>query len=366
MKLSSRDAPAFFANPDKSAAGLLIHGADAMRVALRRQEVIKALIGENGDGEMRLTRIAAAELRKDAALLLDAVKAQGFFPGPRVVFIEDAGDGLAETVGVAIEDWSDGDAQLVVTAGQLAARSRMRKLFEGHRKTYAAGIYDDPPSRAEIEAALAGAGLSDISTDAMAALTDLARTLDPGDFRQTIEKIALYKIGDTTPLTPEEVALSAPRSVEAAMDDVLNIAADGKAHEIGPVLRRLEAQGATPVGLCIGATRHFRTLHSVAADPAARVPALANFARPYLALGGTAYNGKPPPGVCTSLKRPWRFCSTPISRFDRQPKCRKWRSWNARCCGWPGWGAGKNRKFVASGQIDAGHPDTSPGDAYPR
>ena len=63
------------------------------------------------------------------------------------------------------------------------------------------------------------------------------------------------------------MALSAPLSVEAGMDDVLNIAAEGKAHEIGPILRRLEAQGINAVGLCIGATRHFRTLHIVASDP---------------------------------------------------------------------------------------------------
>lgn len=267
MKLSARDAPGYFAKPDKSATGLLIYGQDAMRVALRRQEVIKALIGPDGEEEMRLTRIPAADLRKDGALLLDAVKAQGFFPGLRVAFVEGAGDGLTDTIKAALSDWADGDAQIIATAGSLNARSKLRKAFEDHPKAYATGIYDDPPSRAEIEAALTSAGLTNISTDAMTALTELSRTIDPGDFRQTLEKVALYKLSDDTPLTPDEVALSAPLSVEAGMDDVLNIAAEGKAHEIGPVLRRLEAQGINAVGLCIGATRHFRTLHIVASDP---------------------------------------------------------------------------------------------------
>jgi len=66
---------------------------------------------------------------------------------------------------------------------------------------------------------------------------------------------------------PVSVVTPAPNSIEAGLDDVLNIAADGLAHEVGPVLRRLEAQGVGPVGLCIGATRHFRTLHAVASDP---------------------------------------------------------------------------------------------------
>ncbi|MEO1536850.1 MAG: DNA polymerase III subunit delta [Pseudomonadota bacterium] len=267
MKLSAREAPGYFSKPDSTATGLLIYGADAMRVALRRQEVIKALIGEAGEDEMRLSRIAAGDLRKDPALLLDAIKAQGFFPGPRVAFVEDAGDGLSATIGTALAEWQDGDAQIIVTAGQLAAKSKLRKLFEDHRSAYATGIYDDPPSRDEIEATLHTAGLANVSLDAMAALTELARTLSPGDFRQTLEKIALYKLNDPAPLTPEDVALSAPASIEAGIDDALNIAAEGKAHELGPVLRRLEAQGVGPVGLCIGATRHFKILHTVASDP---------------------------------------------------------------------------------------------------
>ena len=199
--------------------------------------------------------------------MLDAVKAQGFFPGPRVAFVEDAGDGLSDTISAALSDWAEGDAQIVVTAGGLTARSKLRKAFEDHRNAYATGIYDDPPSRAEIEASLAAAGLANVSTDAMAALTELSRSIGPGDFRQTLEKIALFKLDDTTPLTPDEVALSAPSSIEAGIDDVIGIAADGRAHDIGPVLRRLEAQGVGAVGLCIGATRHFRMLHSVASDP---------------------------------------------------------------------------------------------------
>lgn len=267
MKLSTRNAPAYFAKPDETSAGLLIYGADAMRVALRRQEVIKALLGPGGEDEMRLTRIPAAELRKDTALLADAVKARSFFPGLHVAYVEDAGDGLADTIAAALAGWSEGDAQIIVTAGSLPARSKLRGIFENHENAYATGIYDDPPSRAETEAALKAVGLTNISADAMSSLTELSRVLDPGEFRQTLEKIALYKSGDETPLAPDEVALSGPSSVEAGIDDVLNVATDGKTHEVGPVLRRLEAQGTTPVSLCIGATRHFRRLHQVAADP---------------------------------------------------------------------------------------------------
>ncbi len=267
MKLSPREAAGYFAKPDPKRTGLLIYGGDAMRVALKRQQVILALIGKTGEEEMRLARIPASDLRSDPACLIDAMTAQGFFPGPRVAFVEDAADGLTKFIKPALESWREGDAQIIVTAKQLNARSSLRKLFEGHNNSYAVGIYDDPPSKAEIESDLAKGGLTNIQPDAMEALVSLSRDIGPGDFRQVIEKISLYKLNDTTPLTPEDVTANAPTSTEAALDDVLNIVAEARSGEIGPVMRKLESQGVQPVGLCIGATRHFRTLYAAANNP---------------------------------------------------------------------------------------------------
>ena len=72
MNLKGQQAAKYCAAPDPKKAGLLIFGADAMRVALKRQEAILALVGPQGEAEMRLTRLPAAELRKDGAALSDA------------------------------------------------------------------------------------------------------------------------------------------------------------------------------------------------------------------------------------------------------------------------------------------------------
>ena len=267
MKLSAREATGYFAKPDASKTGLLIYGPDAMRIALKRQQVIAALIGPSGEEEMRLSRIPAADLRKDPAALIDAMTAQSFFPGPRVAFVEDAGDGLAKTIAPALEDWREGDAQIIVTAGQLNARSALRKLFESHNNAFAVGIYDDPPSRAEIEAELARAKIALPDRDVMDDLTALSKALDPGDFRQTLEKLALYKLNDPVPLSSEDIANCAPTSTEAGLDDVINIVAEARSGEIGPIMRKLQAQGVQPVALCIAALRHFKTLYAAASDP---------------------------------------------------------------------------------------------------
>lgn len=267
MKLTARDARGFFSKPDPTRAGLLIYGPDAMRIAMRRQEVIAALVGPEGEEEMRLTRIPASDLRKDKAMLMDAMTAQGFFPGQRVAFVEDANDTVFASIEASVKEWRQGDAFIVVTAGQLKPTSKIRKLFENHNNAYAAAIYADPPGRDEIEETLQKAGIRDISNDAMSDLLDLGRMLDPGDFRQTVEKLSLYKHGDATPVTPEDVENCAPMTSEAGIDDALDIVAEGRFGEVGPILSKLTGQGVQPVRLCIGANMHFRKLYAAAADP---------------------------------------------------------------------------------------------------
>lgn len=267
MKLSAREADGYFARPDADKTGLLIYGGDAMRVALKRQQVLAALLGPNADEEMRLTRMAGGDLRSDPAQLVDAIKAVGFFPGARAVFVEEATDTAAPAILAALEDWAPGDAQIIVTAGQLKPTSKMRKAFEGHRNAFAVGIYDDPPSRSEIERILGESGMKSVPSDSMSALTDIANDIGPGDFGRMIEKLALYKYQDGGTLTLEDIEAVAPQSTEAALDDVLNVVAEGRSGEIGPLIRRLLAQGTAAVTLCIGATRHFRTLYTCASDP---------------------------------------------------------------------------------------------------
>ncbi|MBR2655253.1 DNA polymerase III subunit delta [Yoonia sp.] len=267
MKLAGDAAAGYLRKPDTAHAGLLIFGTDPMRVATKRQQAIAALIGPQGEEEMRLTRISAADLRKDPALLDDAIKAQGFFPGHRVAFVEDATDGLSKLVDAVLAGWRQGDAQLVVTAGLLTAKSPLRKVFESHSNAVAIGIYDDPPSMSDIARALTDAGLTQPGRDVMDALFALANTLEPGDFRQTVEKVGLYKQGDDDPLSIADITANAPQSAEVDVDDVLDVVTAGQVDQLGPVLRGLYAQGVTPVTLCIGAMRHFRRLHVVASDP---------------------------------------------------------------------------------------------------
>jgi DNA polymerase-3 subunit delta len=267
MKLIGDKANNYFTNPETSHTAILIYGADAMRVALRRQELLKALIGDNAEEEMRLTRILGSDLRSDPALLLDGLKASGFFPGLRVVFVEGATDTNTAVIDAAMQDWQIGDAILVLTSNQLNARSKLRKVIENNSNSVAIGIYNDPLTEKEIISIASKHSLINFSDDAKKDLITLGRSLDPGDFQQTCEKLSLYKYKDDSIITSTDINLCAPVTNEAVLDEAIHIIADARSDEVGPMLRRLFGQGINPTTLCIAATRHFRNLHSAASHP---------------------------------------------------------------------------------------------------
>ena len=107
----------------------------------------------------------------------------------------------------------------------------------------------------------------------------LGRSLDPGDFQQTLEKLSLYKYKDDTVITSNDIQSCAPVTIDAALDEAINIIADARSDEVGPILNRLFGQGMNPTTLCIAATRHFRNLHLAASHPSGPDVALSR-ARP--------------------------------------------------------------------------------------
>jgi DNA polymerase-3 subunit delta len=259
MKLTSRDLISFFDSPPKGVAGVLIYGNDHMRVANKRQELIFSLLGPKADEEMRLARISRENLKKTPEQAIDLCKAQGFFPGQRALLIEEANETITDIIIKVFDVWKDGDATLIVTAGSLKPASNLRKFFEQQQNTFSAPIYDSPMTRAEIENMISKAGLKNITQDSFKHLSQIALQLEPGDFKQTIEKL--------TPLTYNDISECIPISNEAQIEEVLTVVLSGNHSKISQIVNRLRSQGVLPVTLVIAATRHFKILFSIATNP---------------------------------------------------------------------------------------------------
>ncbi|MFK7941719.1 MAG: DNA polymerase III subunit delta [Paracoccaceae bacterium] len=260
MKLSGRQALGFCAKPAAEITGVLIHGADAGQVMAARQTLVKSVLGEPVD-DLRLTRIEAAEARKNAAAVGDAIRARGFFPGRRLVLIEGATDGAAKPLAAALDGVVMDDALLVATADALAARSALRKLFENSNALMCLQLFVDGMDRADIAPALEKRGLSaGISDDAVDVLAQAAQSMDHGSAQQMLDMVAVFGLDQTQPLEAESVGKLVPAGLGGDTDAFVSVVAGGSPERIGPLLRRLSAEGAAPVTVLIRLQQHFRQL----------------------------------------------------------------------------------------------------------
>ena len=276
MKLSPKDLPRLIEKPDPSKAAILFYGSDTMRVALKRQEYLENLLGPNAEREMRLTRLTSHELFKDHTAVFDAIKSIGFFPGQRAVLIENSSEKATKIILACIEAWKKPDAQIVITSGQLKPTSGLRKSFENSKNTLAVPIYDNPLTEIEIKTELTLAGLEINDPNIMTSLHILSNELEPGDFRNTLEKIYLYKLNDQSQLTPQDILACSPISAEASLEDIIYTVSVGAANKISQILNRLEAQGVQPVALCLSFQRHFKLLLRLKSHEGSPTEAISN------------------------------------------------------------------------------------------
>ena len=282
MKLNPRNVSNYCGKPDPSKAGLLIYGADSLRVASLLEKTTLALVGPSGKDEFRLLRLAADEVQRDGGELAAAVKSQSFFPGQRAVVVENAADGIVKAVEWAFKERAEGDAPIIVTAGMLRPASKLRKLFEGHKNAYCAPVYADQISSFEIKEAVKNAGLKRVSPSAMSDIEALGKSMSPQALRLFLDKIALYKLSDDSEVAPDDVEACASDGGEMQLDDLMNAVADGHPEKVCAAIRRLCSQGYAPISICIIAQRMFRNIFLVASDPSGPEVGIARIRPPVL------------------------------------------------------------------------------------
>lgn len=262
MKLSGPAAARFCAAPDTGMIGALLHGPDSGLIALRRADLVARLT--EGD-DMRLTRLDAAEVRRDPVAIDTALRARAFFPGRRVVLIPGAKDALAKPLGDILAGVTPEDAFLVIEAEALVGKSALRRLFEGDKRLAALGLYPQPSGAAELGEWLLAAGLRHgLAEDAMGEVVAAAQELDAGTLDQLVKTIAVFGLDKDRPLDAREIAALLPRTSDSGLDPLIDAVADGRVGEVGPMIGRVWAAGMTPTGVLIAVGRHFRRLLSVA------------------------------------------------------------------------------------------------------
>jgi DNA polymerase-3 subunit delta len=208
--------------------------------------------------------VSGAQLRDDPARLHDEASAMCFTGGRRFVWLRDATD---RDAGI-IEDYLTrpaSDALVVVEAGELGPRSKLRQLFEKAANGAAIACYPDSREavRAVVAAMLGEANLS----AAPEALAYLCENLGADRLltRREVEKLIAYVGPDQHQVELADCVAAVGDSAAWAFNDVIDALGDGDARQLDRALERNLSAGEHPVALLRAAQRHLQKLLSMTA-----------------------------------------------------------------------------------------------------
>lgn len=259
MKLPPARLSAFLAKPDAAMRAALFFGPDAGLVRERADRLAAAIAPDLKDA-FRVADFAAAALAGDPARLHDEAASLSLTGGRRLVRVRDAGDGAGVLFQRFLADPPPGDSFVVVEAGELAARSSLRRAFESAGNAAAVACYsDDRRALEELAREVLGARGISVSGEALAYLAGHLggdRLLS----RRELEKLALY-VGDNGKVTLAEAEEAVGDSAQLGLDDVVFAAAEGDAPALERALARAFQEGEMPVSVLRALMRHFQRLH---------------------------------------------------------------------------------------------------------
>jgi DNA polymerase-3 subunit delta len=193
--------------------------------------------------------VAAGAVKSDPASLADEAGAMSLFGGKRLIWIEPAGDEIAEGVAAQLEAPA-GESPVVAIAGALRKTSALLKIAESSPQALAFAAYVPEGQDAERMVIDVGRrfGLK-ISPPVAARLADSSGN-DQAIVAQELQKLALYV--DASPQAPKELdhgAIDAvgAESAEGDFQRLADLALGGEIDALAEELARLPAGGSEAI-----------------------------------------------------------------------------------------------------------------------
>ena len=228
--------------PDRAIRLYLFHGADEGQSRSLGERLLKGL------GAARSVA-AASMIRADPALLADEAGALSLFGEPRAIWVEPAGDEVADGVAAVLAAPSP-ESPVILIAGTLRKTSALLKLAEAHPQALAHASYIPEGQDAERMVIEVGRTHGLRIPAAVAARVADACGNDQAIVGQELAKLALY-VG-AAPESPRDLDHEAVDAVGADLPEgdflrLADLALAGKPGPVGEELARLSPGGTEAI-----------------------------------------------------------------------------------------------------------------------
>jgi len=264
VKLSGKELQNYLKAVKPSCSNFLFFGPDGGQVRELAKTFSEKFVSDPSD-PFSVTRLTGAEIKSDGAVLYDAAFSMALTGGDCVVVVSEGTDVITS----ALEDVFSSTSPswpIIVEAGELSPRSKLRKAFEGRKDAAAFGCYSEDGRN--LERVVAGIcqefGLT-ISPDALAFL---AGNLG-GDrmvVRREVEKLCLYALEGSEGSGRIEFE-SAERCIgdsrESSIDAIVDAVGEGRQKTVGEILDKAFSEGVSAIAVIRAVQRHFQRLQLV-------------------------------------------------------------------------------------------------------
>ncbi len=205
----------------------------------------------------RVSVLSPASITEDSARLHDEMAAQALGGGRRLVRIQNPGESLAGALGKLLADMPDADSLLLIEAGDLDKRSKLRSVCDGESPyTCAIPCYvEDNAARQRTITEILNSENIRAPREIVAALADILPP-DRMAMRSELEKFAVY-VGKDNIATIGDVHASVQDAGAAELDDLVFAVGGGDAKRAVQLVERLFAEQTAPVAILRAAQRHF-------------------------------------------------------------------------------------------------------------
>ena len=250
MLLKGKQAETFARRPGDDIWAVLAFSDDEGVASDAAQAVLSAWGGKAG---LEVTVLDDDAIRKDPSVLFDALEAVSLLGDKRGVRVRTGGDKIAALLIEAIEagDAAPGRyaAKLVIEAGGLAAKSKLRGAAEKAKRTACLQLFAEEAGDIgdRVRAALMGEGavMDDAALEMFCADLPGHRAIANAE----IEKLALYARGLGRSVCAADVRALTATTLRQDMSGVLIAALEGRPAEAHTALDRLTEAGTSPISI---------------------------------------------------------------------------------------------------------------------
>jgi DNA polymerase-3 subunit delta len=238
MKIDAARIDGFLKNPGNTSI-ILIYGPDSGLVSERALTLVKSVLG-GADDPFRYAEI------HDSTRLMEEATAASLTGGRRVIRLRDAGENAAKPAETLLKN--PPDALLILEAGDLTPKSKLRALAEKHPQAAAIACYTvDAAKLPRIIADRLRAQNISIEPEAASWVANNI-TGEEGAIRQAVELLLLYA-GATRSLTLPDVLAALPDGGETSIQDAIDATLTGNPPAADRAISLAYDEGISPVAI---------------------------------------------------------------------------------------------------------------------